>query len=318
MKDGSSPPNSTAMDSAQNAATDIPPTNSPDPRSSTGLQGVKLSPTDQRVEGVEPVQGGRDDSSGASQPGEESSSDRGGTESPDRGNLGGRLPFARRIEDPQRVDGGGRWSVDSTRRRCCRCHKDLPDDQTFDTVLEPATVEDSFGEEDTGTAVERRLDSRNDEVSDLFARRDYCAACFQADPPPTYFAHWRRVLPPPAAGPKKVVNLVSLLSHFHQLVETPAVSESEREDLASEGMGGSTARSPLEPHVPALSPERLRLAYLLALFLVRRRMLKWEAVGEEALRLRCKESDRPVDLPLPVMSKEALEEAMEQFEDLFR
>ncbi len=318
MTDGSSPPNSTAMDESPQPAADIPPTSLPDLAASSAPQGEESSSDDREANGVDSVQGAHGDAEAfqpdTSQSEGESPADREEAETSDRSHAGGRLPFARRIEDPQRVDGGGRWSVDSTRRRCCRCHKDLPDDQTFDTVLEPATVTEE-GQEAAG---ERPIEPKREEASDLFARRDYCALCFQTDPPATYFAHWRRVLPPPVGGPKKVVNLASLLSHFHQLVETPAVSESERGDDAGKGTAESTASPPLEPHVPTLSPERLRLAYLLALFLVRRRMLKWETVGEEALRLRCKESDRPVDLPLPAMSKEALEEAMAQFEDLFR
>ncbi len=116
---------------------------------------------------------------------------------------GRRTPLARRLEDPQRVDGGGRWSVESTRRRCCRCDQALPDHDTFHTVLEPAPAEDFGGDED-----ER----------EVFVRNDYCEGCFVAQPPETVFAHWRRILPPPPTGPRKIVNLASLLAHWHQLV----------------------------------------------------------------------------------------------------
>jgi len=126
------------------------------------------------------------------------------------------------------------------------------------------------------------------------------------------------------------VNLASLLAHFHQLVETPAAREPGEDELEAaeldEADPGAVDRrpavpgdeAPLAPHVPQLSTERLQLVYLLALFLVRRRMLKWEGVGEGLLQLRCKESDRPVGLPIPPWSEEELAEAIEEFEDLFR
>ena len=220
---------------------------------------------------------------------------------------GGRTPFARRLEDPQRVDGGGRWSVDSTRRRCCRCDTPFPDHDPFHTVLEPASDEER-GSED---------------AREVFVRRDYCTGCFESDPPATVFAHWRCVLPPPPDGARKVVNLASLLAHFHQLVETPAVHipDEDEEGASGEGSGGGEGSTPpappLEPHIPTLSEEKLRLVYLLALFLVRRRMLKWEGVEGGVLQLRCKESDRPVGLPEPPWSEAELAEAVAEFEDLF-
>ena len=227
---------------------------------------------------------------------------------------GGRIPMARRLEDPQRVDGGGRWSVESTRRRCCRCDQPLPDHDTFHTVLEPASAE-QLGDE---------------EEREVFVRRDYCEGCFVENPPETFFAHWRRILPPPAGGPRKIVNLASLLAHWHTLVETPAIHDPDATLDGQEGIVGesgvaenstpdaSEGAAPPKLHLPTLSPPRLRLAYLLALFLVRRRMLKWEGIQDNRLQLRCKESDRPVGLPVPPLSDAELEEAVAEFEELFR
>lgn len=253
---------------------------------------------------------------------------------------GGRIPFARRLDDPQRVDGGSRWSVDATRRRCTRCGSDLVDREPFHSVLEeaPAPLVDS-------------------EEPELFVRRDYCEPCFAASPPPRAFAHWRSVLPAPLGGVRKIVNLASLLSHFHSLVETSReLEEEDRERWGAEPGGtdralggdldailpGQVSRSwPSDPEgerpeagsaptaaISAASsgasssasvPEpRQRLAYLLALFLVRRRMLRWEGVEGETLRLRCRESDRPVELPVPRLPPAELEAAIAEFEDLFR
>jgi len=233
----------------------------------------------------------------------------------------GRTPYARRLEDPQRVEGRGRWSVDSTRRRCGRCAADFPDHEAFHTVLEPAPAP---------AMAEGASEEGPEDAPEVFVRRDYCASCFTESPPTTVFAQWRCVLPPPPEGARKVVNLASLLAHFHQLVETPAAREPGEDELEAaeldEADPGAVDRrpavpgdeAPLVPHVPQLSTERLQLVYLLALFLVRRRMLKWEGVGEGFLQLRCKESDRPVGLPIPPWSEEELAEAIEEFEDLFR
>ncbi len=91
---------------------------------------------------------------------------------------------------------------------------------------------------------------------------------------------------------------------------------------AGDGVAGESGAAPApEPpklHIPTLSTERLRLAYLLALFLVRRRMLKWEGIDDDHLRLRCKESDRPVGLPVPPWTDAELEQAVTEFEELFR
>lgn len=226
---------------------------------------------------------------------------------------GGRTPFARRHDDPQRVDGGGRWSVDSTRRRCHGCGEELPEHRPFHSVLGPAPEPEP--DEEGGEPATR-------EEAELFVRRDYCEACFASSPPETVFAHWRGVLPPPLHGQRKVVNLASLLAHFHTLVETPGGTDHGDDDLDADLDGpedGAGGEGDAEDPAPAdLSPERARLAYLLGLFLVRRRMLRWDEVGDGILRLTCKESDRPVRLRVPDLTEEELAVAVEEFESLFR
>jgi hypothetical protein len=216
---------------------------------------------------------------------------------------GGRAPFARRLDDPQRIDGGGRWSVDSTRRRCCRCESVLADQHVFHSVLEPPPPD------------------LPDDDQELFARRDYCESCFSTDPPQHIFAHWRAVLPPPPGGVRKIVNLASLLAHFHGLVETPGRSDS-KDEKGPEEAAASVAADPVAAERVSvgrgLSPARLRLAYLLSLFLVRRRMLKWEGLEGGILSLRCKESDRTLELSVPDLEPLELEEAIAEFEGLFR
>ena len=300
MGDVSSPPNET--DSAGELADREPSEIAAEGSLETG------APTVDTITAEEGGESGSEESAGETAESGETAPE--GGEGPESPGVGGRTPYARRLDDPQRVDGGGRWSVDSTARRCCRCAGALPDHETFHTVLEPAPPEDlPLGDE-----------------RELFVRRDYCTECFTSQPPETVFAHWTRILPPPPGGPKKIVNLASLLAHFHQLVETPALptasEDGEDGELPGENVGeGKTAPATAprpEPHVPELSDERGRLAYLLALFLVRRRMLKWEGMVDERLQLICKESDRPVALGVPAMTDSELEEAVAEFEELFR
>jgi len=163
--------------------------------------------------------------------------------------------------------------------------------------------------------------------SELFVRRDYCEECFAASPPAISFAHWRSILPPPPGGVRKVVNLASLLAHFHALVETPAAEEDDpASDIRSSplgavetGRGGSEGLPAGDSGSDASRPAeaRARLSYLLALFLVRRRMLRWEGVEAGILRLRCRESDRPVELAVPEMTPAELDAAISEFESLF-
>lgn len=238
----------------------------------------------------------------------------------------GRTPSARKIDDPQRVDGGGgRWSVDASRRRCSRCSRELPDGEILHSALVPPPESAS---------------AEGDQV--IFARGDYCEQCFEADPPQGAFAEWRTVLPPKPGGERKIVNLASLLAHFHSLVETSradddlgdgsledgAYEDGAYEDGAFEdgvfqrgafkdGVrddAGVSTQSGKDP----LAPERARIAYLLALFLVRRRMLRWEGIRGGVLSLRCRESDRPLELPVPPLTTAQLAEAIAEFEDLFR
>jgi hypothetical protein len=195
-----------------------------------------------------------------------------------------RPAHARRLDDPQRIEGGGRWSVDATRRRCSRCSRPLEDHQPFHTTLEPAT-------------------ESADPTGEVFARRDTCEPCFAGAPPERAFAHWRSVLPPPPGGVRKIVNLASLLAHFHSLVEVVRGDRGEGPPGADE--------------LPA-APTTQRLIYLLALFLVRRRMLRWEGVEGGILRLRCRESDRPIEVSVPPLPPAELESAIAEFEELFR
>lgn len=226
---------------------------------------------------------------------------------------GGRIPLARRHDDPQRIEGAGRWSVDATRRRCSQCGEALLDHEPFHTILAPASPRP------TGSA-----DAEGEDLH-LFERRDSCEACFAASPPATAFAHWRAVLPPPPGGVRKRVNLASLLAHFHALIEGTRNGDAGSDDALAGTRALSCAGD--EPALAGgegatIAPEsagepRHRLAYLLALFLVRRRMLRWEGVEEGILRLRCRESDRTVEIPVPDLAPGEIEDAAAQFEELF-
>ncbi|MEM7262323.1 MAG: hypothetical protein AAF488_10070, partial [Planctomycetota bacterium] len=199
--------------------------------------------------------------------------------------------FAKLLEAETSVAGRTRWSVGTSRKACVVCQEPLPEDASFHTALLPPSE-----------AVDPNAPSIAD-ASELFERQDYCEPCFEAKPPEHAFAHWKTILPPPPDAPKRIVNLASLRVYFDQLgsiVERSQDSEAaERWELSEEDVRDL---------------ERLR--YLIALFLVRKRALKWADQVGQKLILECRATETTIEVPIPAPG-EAMDAATAAFEQLF-
>ncbi|MFQ5653299.1 MAG: hypothetical protein ACE5GW_01035 [Planctomycetota bacterium] len=194
--------------------------------------------------------------------------------------------FARLYDEAEKVDGGSRWAVGGAGRSCGRCLRELTPGETFYTVLLAARAAPSTGSVAGVTA--------------LFERADYCSSCFALAPIDRAFAHWRSFLPPPPESPRRTVNLASLYSTFLQLG-----------DAGEESVGEGDAEARIT------SSERARVRFLLALFLVRKRVLKWGALRGDRLLLRCRQSGETHEIGVPPEPREELEQAVEAFAALF-
>ena len=229
---------------------------------------------------------------------------------------GKKATFARLRDEEQRVAGGGRWSVDSSRRYCALTREEIPRGTPFWTVLAPADPQQA--PESAGP------------LTPFFSRHDYCDAAMAQLDPADFFARWRTVIPEESGAEKRVVNVASLLATFLELVEplrSGTLEEAEGEsaegveapvgaeiDVEEEGVAAALSRKGLEI---AQSTDRLRLAYLLALFLVRKRALVWEDHGDEFLKVREKSAEESYEIPIPAMDRQTLEAAIQEIESIF-
>lgn len=194
------------------------------------------------------------------------------------GSVGSTRPsFARLHEELQRIDGPGRWTVDSCARGCNACRQELPQGVSFWTVLE----DPPDGEGGEGLAA-------------LFARNDYCDNCSEGIDLEGVYARWRTVLPEAQGPPKKIVNLASLLGTFLSYTEK----------LSGDQEGGSP------------EGEEQRLAFLLALFLVRKRVLKWISVEEGVVSVSEKGKEEVIRVAPPPLNPQQMESAVAEFEAL--
>ncbi len=248
-----------------------------------------------------------------------------------------RESFARLRDEEQRIAGGGRWSVDSSRRNCALTGEEIPRGTPFWTVLAPADPD--AAPESAGP------------LTAFFSRQDYCDAAMDQMDSEIFFARWRTVIPEDEGPPKRVVNVASLLATFLELAEpsristplAPADAEGPSTGSAGNSGGGSSGgansgasevpalEAPAEDSAvthadSAMSPsglsvergiDRPRLAYLLALFLVRKRALVWEDHGDQGLKVREKSSGDSYQLISPDLDQRTLEEAIHELEALF-
>ena len=219
--------------------------------------------------------------------------------------------------------GGGRWSVDSSRRFCALTKQEIPRGTPFWTVLAPADPESA--PESAGP------------LTAFFSRQDYCDEAMADLDPGAFFARWRTVIPEESGPVKRVVNVASLLATFLELAEpirkdAPEEAENpvETADSASGDLNGdsfgeagdedesgpSAALRRVGLEIDS-STDRSRLAYLLALFLIRKRALIWDDHVDSCLRVREKSSEEIYEIPAPEMDRETLEAAVSEIESLF-
>ncbi|MEO2149712.1 MAG: hypothetical protein ABGY15_05955 [bacterium] len=259
-------------------------------------------------------------------------------ESPETGDTGTsttpRRAFARLRDEEQRVAGGGRWSVDASRRHCHRCAEEIPRGNPFWTVLAEADP-----------------DQAGEAVAAFFCRQDHCEGCIESLDEDPFFARWKTTVPAPEGPPRRIVNIASLHATFLSLIDSldggedvgalagadetadPVSSESSTpaaKDEASAGMGlaQEEQEEPQEeqfearnrpPRRAALEvsavTDRIRLAYLLALFLVRKRALRW--ISHDPQSLTVKERSGAIHrVQVPAIDAAALEEAVAEMEQL--
>ena len=230
-----------------------------------------------------------------------------------------KMTYARLRDEEQRVAGGGRWSVDSSRRYCAHTREEIPRGTPFWTVLAPADPENA--PESAGP------------LTAFFSRQDYCEEAMAELDPSLFFARWKTVVPTADGPAKRVVNIASLLATFLELVaseQTPSesgkVEESSTELSGDDGGAASEETEEVSAEELPLPPlglevvagtDRTRLAYLLALFLIRKRSLVWEDHAGEALLVREKNSEEIYQIPVPDLDRETLETAVGEIEALF-
>ncbi len=195
-----------------------------------------------------------------------------------------RQVFARLYQPDQRVDGRERWTVGESPRLCRGCREEFPQGSPFHSVLKPAD----------GAEEERR----SPDLSALFSRHDYCQRCFPSVRLENAFAHWTCTFPAPAEPAQKSFNLPRLRHLFDQLTPPEAGEEgAEREEQGEPGA------------------EQLR--YLLALFLVRKRVFSWEGRAGDQILLSCRRTDQRYRLTIPKVPPEEILARVEEFAALF-
>lgn len=225
--------------------------------------------------------------------------------------------LARVYQEELRVDGRFRWSVGGARPVCSQCRTEIPPSGTFHTVLVEAASDSP--ESDPGDLLE------------VFERRDLCEECFGRADRSTVFAFWKSALPAARGEVKKSVNVISLRAYFDRLIDS--LSDGGHADAPIDN-DGRDPESPLtldrdqasdeDDEAAAESSDRAAtpttqqtLAYLLGLFLVRKRNLRWGDVVDGVLRLNCRATDRSYFLETPPLTEQELESGVRAFEELF-
>lgn len=210
-----------------------------------------------------------------------------------------RPAFARLKEERERVAGGGRWSVDGSRRNCHRCGTEIHHGTHFWTVLSPAEQEPVAGEG----------------VAAYFSRHDHCESCIDSIPEEQHFARWKTSIPAPEGPPRRIVNLASLHATFLSLIDK---DESQEQDSPEENAEEAEVELPESSRgslVVSSEVDRVRLAYLLALFLVRKRALRWQQHVGDSLVVS-ERSGQEYRVPVPQIDSDELEAAVAEFEQL--
>ena len=227
--------------------------------------------------------------------------------------------------------GGGRWSVDASRRHCHRCAEEILRGNPFWTVLAEADP-----------------DQAGEAVAAFFCRQDHCEGCIESLEEDPFFARWKTTVPAPEGPPRRIVNIASLHATFLSLNDSleggedggaPAGADEAADPESSESpapaptdeASASIRSAPKEQEEPqeeqfesrnrptalevSAVADRIRLAYLLALFLVRKRALRW--ISHDPQSLTVKERSGAIhQVQVPAIDAVALEEAVAEMEQL--
>ena len=208
--------------------------------------------------------------------------------------------FARLRNEEQMVAGGGRWSLDASRRSCHRCQQQIRRGTPFWTVLTEADV-----------------DQAGDGVAAFFSRQDHCEACIESIEQVPFFARWKTSVPAAQGQPARVVNIASLHATFLSLIEMEATAvdtDQQAADPDDQFCSGKGSASSASLEVSA-SANRTRIAYLLALFLVRKRALRW--IGHEDGVLTVAERSGALhQVPVSTIEPATIEQAVAEMEQL--
>ncbi|MFP4026709.1 MAG: hypothetical protein ACLFWL_02850 [Candidatus Brocadiia bacterium] len=128
------------------------------------------------------------------------------------------------------------------------------------------------------------------EEGDTFSRRDFCKKCWDSADKENGFSFWKTRCPKETGPPR---------------IETEAVLEF------------------FEKLENSNSPNRQEMRFVLALFLARRKTLKFKSVesdqknGEEVLVFRRTGTDETVRIPDPGLTEEQIEATTEKLKELF-
>ncbi len=198
--------------------------------------------------------------------------------------------FARLYEEEERIEGRTRWTVGGAGWACFACGARFAEGTSFHTVLR---------------ALDDATPARSvPECAALFVRRDLCGRCFAAIPAHETFASWRGVIAPSQAPPKKAIHLASLLVYFEKLGDTAGNAASGAPPAVRE----DGDRPPASDFV----------RYLLGLFLVRKRVLRWHSLDGSRLTLVVRGDEaRSFVVEAPKLDAAELRAAEEEFAEIF-
>lgn len=167
---------------------------------------------------------------------------------------------------------GTQFSIGSSTRRCCASERELHTGDRFVAVL-VQHIE-----------------------SDELVRMDFCEDAWMAGSRPPrqciVFGLWRGVVPDPTAKKKMLIDDQSLLELFEQTAEPFADPE-----IAPSASSASTSGEPSGASAEATERERLAFRFVLALILMRKRLLIGEGQRERSMLVRPRGTPKPPDGP---------------------
>jgi hypothetical protein len=194
--------------------------------------------------------------------------------------------------------GAGGWHVGRAAAQCAACGTDLPPKTECWAALCDAPLEQlstaEKAEKEKADARAKKEKTRETPAASPFARVDFCEACWAAGkrpaPPLAMFSFWKTVVPSPEQKKKLLVDDSVLVDVFTR-------------------MEGKT------------EPSEIRFRFVLALILMRKRLLKYEGTqekpegmekGPEIWRMIPRGTDQAVHVVNPHLTEEQIAEVSQQ------